>query len=109
MATFSVTYEKWDDDALEAGDTDDRGYIAKDLPLREAVETVCETDSSQCEQTGIEANECPIRAPRWITVTNSADWIEGIAEIRSLHIPDHVTGATRRRIARLFGLKVAQS
>ena len=106
MARFSVTFEMWDEEAVECGDTDERGFIARDVPLREAVRLVCQTESNQCEQTGIEANEWPVRAPRWITVTNSPDWREGIAESRSLHIPDTVTDASRRRICRLLGVRV---
>lgn len=105
MTLFSVTYEKWGEEAIEAGDTDDRGYVAKDIGLREAITLTLSTDSNKCEQTGIEANEWPVRGPRWITVNNGADWIEGIAESRSLHIPEHVTNASRRRICRLFNLK----
>lgn len=106
MARFSVTYEIVTDESSEQGDAASRGFIAQDLDLRSAVNTVGETASPHCSRECIETDEYPIRAPRWITVTNGRDWITGESESRSLHIPKSATDATRRRIARLFGLKV---
>jgi hypothetical protein len=103
MTGFNVTFERWDEAAVEAGDTDDRGFIIEDVSLRDAVQFGLEYSRAHCE-----ANEYPVRSPRWLTFY---DWNEGacerfetgIIESRALHIPDHVTPASRRRIARLFG------
>lgn len=106
MAQFNVTYELTTNESAADGDAAERGFIGQDVSLREAFGLVLETRTSHCERSCIQADEWPIRAPRWITVMNGADWIEGIAEDRALHIPENATDATRRRIARLFGLKV---
>lgn len=39
---ISITYETWDDEAAEAGDTDDKGYESEDVPhtWREAIEVI---------------------------------------------------------------------
>lgn len=106
MQRFNVTFELITEESAEVGEAEETGFIAHDVGLREGLDLVRQTETNQCEQTGIEANESPIRAPRWITVYNSPDRKDGITENRSLHIPEHVTDASRRRICRLFGLKV---
>ncbi len=106
MGQFSVTYEIVTDESAEQGEAESRGYVAEDIGLREAFKLVQETESPHCSTESIECDESPIRSPRWVTVTSGRDWLSGDSESRSLHIPDHATAATRRRIARLFGLSV---
>lgn len=106
MKTFNVTYEIVTPESAEHGDCEDCGFVAEGLGLREAIETVCATESSQCEQSAIECDSSPVSAqfpPRWITVYNGAAWDTGRAESRSLHLPDGVTGSSTIRIARLIG------
>jgi hypothetical protein len=107
MAQFHVTYEIVTEASADDGDCEDCGFVAENISLREAIDLVNATESSHCEQSGIEANDSCISNARWITVYNSADWIEGRAESRSLHIPDNATAASRRRIARLLGVRGA--
>jgi hypothetical protein len=106
MKAFSVTYERWDDDAVEAGDTDERGFIIEDVSLRDAMQLGLEyRDPSWAG--ACEASSSNHGAARWLTFY---DWNEGtrerietgIVEMRSLHIPEGVTPASRRRIASLF-------
>lgn len=108
MPKFSVTYERWNEADIEAGDTDDRGFVIEDCSLRDAV------------QLGLEARE-----PSWLGHCEPSDsrpghahWLSfhkwndgtreyyetGVVEDRALHIPDSVTTASRKRIARLFGV-----
>ena len=91
---FSVTFERWDDEALECGETDDRGFVVENVTLRDAI--------AECGERASGANEWPIRAPRWFNF--DADMIG--EESRALHVPPSVTPASRRRIARLLGLRV---
>ena len=99
MAFFSVTYEIWSVEAIEAGETDDRGFVSEHVSLRDAIEEV----GGRVD----EANEWPVRSPRWFTnYAFDANPFTGETEQRSLHIPENVTPASRRRLARLLGVKV---
>jgi hypothetical protein len=103
---FSVTFERWDDAAAEAGDTNDHGFVIENVSLSDAMRDGLEY--LKPEWSGFcEANEYPVRAPQWLTWPNwnenTREWYEtSIIESRSLHIPEGVTSASRRRIARLF-------
>lgn len=107
MTTFSVTYEIYpastDNEEFYYSDGNS-GFIAQNVSLRDAIDYVNQTRSSHCSQQCIEANDSRIDNAEWFTVYNSMDWDDGRTENRSLHIPDSVTGASRRRIARLLGI-----
>lgn len=103
---FSVTFERWDEAALNAGDTDQRGVVIEEVSLCEAIQYGLEFGrhpySANCE-----ANNSNPDNVRWLTFYDwnhgtAENFETGIEEQRSLHIPDHVTAASRRRIARLF-------
>jgi len=104
MAQFSVTYEIVTPESAEAGDADERGFIGRGLDLRDAIDAVTATRTN--EVNGIECIE-PSDSHgefRWLTVYNGMEFKTGACESRSLHIPDNVTGHSRRRIARLLGI-----
>jgi hypothetical protein len=105
FATFNITYEITTEESSQHGDCEERGYVVQGVSLREAIDTVRSTrtnlvDGVEC----IECDESPVRYPRWVTVTNGMEYETGSCESRSLHMPDHLTAATRRRIARLCGV-----
>ncbi len=104
---FSVTYEIITEESAEDGEAAEHGFIGENLSLREAIDLVGETESSHCERSCVEASDSRIGEARWFTVYNSADWIDGNAESRSLHVPEGVTASSRRRIARLLGINAA--
>ncbi len=105
-ATFAVTYEIVTEESAAEGDAEERGFISESCDLREAIHLVNQTESNTVDGVEcIEANESPCRDPRWITVTNGMDWSDGSQESRSLHFPDHITAASRRRVARLLGVR----
>jgi hypothetical protein len=106
MKQFSVTFERWSYEDIELGDTDDRGFIIENVSLRDAIQLgleyrdpswagACESDCSNHNLT------------RWLTFYQ---WNEGtreqiktgITEQRSLHLPNNITPASRRRIVNLF-------
>ena len=106
MARFNVTYELWDETAEIAGDPDDIGYVSKDVSLRDAIADVIRTFSCTCPGVEcVEASDSLLPRARWFTVTNGRDWRDGTQEVRVIRIPDHVTGASRVRIARILGIK----
>jgi hypothetical protein len=103
---FGVTYEITTQESAENGDCDERGFIADHCSLRDAVTYFHETRTNEVDGVEcIEANEWPMRNPRWITIVNGMEFRTGAQESRSLHMPKHLTSATRRRIARLLGAK----
>lgn len=104
---FSVTYEIVTPESAEQGDADDLGWIVQGVSLRDAVDAVHATRTNRVDGvTSIECDSYPATWPRWITVTNGMEFETGANESRSLHLPQHLTGATRRRIARLIGARV---
>lgn len=105
-ALFTVTYDIVTPESAENGDTEENGFIAKRVPLREAFELVnatrtCHVDGVTC----IETNEYPVRAPRSVVIVNGMEFLTGAQESRSLHMPENITPASRLRIARLLGVR----
>lgn len=97
MLRFPVTYERVTDESAVDGDAAERGYISRGSTLREAVEAFRDVRRANGY---VEANECPVEAPRWLTSYGEHE--DGVSESRSLHFPDTVTPASRRRLARLL-------
>ena len=102
MATFTITYEIVTEESAEHGEAEERGFIAIDVSLRDAIAMVNETRTNRVD--GVECDEWPIRSPRCITVYNGMEYETGARESRSLHIPEHVTTESRIRICRLMGI-----
>lgn len=97
MAKFNVTYEIWTPEDCEIGDTDDRGFVVEGVSLREAVREI--------GHYALEADCYPVSSPRWFTnFEYDEDFKTGARESRSLHLPNHLTEASRMRIARLLGV-----
>jgi hypothetical protein len=111
MALFSVTYERWNEAALDAGETDDKGFVLTDVSLADAIQDGLEGGRGKwlghCEP-----DDSSLRLMRSLTFPNWNDCTAenlrtGIMEDRCLHIPHYVTPASRRRIARLLGVRSA--
>ena len=106
MKRFSVTFERWNEEAAEIGETDDRGFIIENVSLRDAIQQGLEyRDPSWAGSC--EASDSRHEFARWLTFHNWNDCTRenletGIEESRSLHIPDCITPSSRKRIARLF-------
>lgn len=96
---FSITYETITPESAEDGEAADMGFVYEDLGFREAFQRIDYAGGySNCE-----ASEYPVRSPRWLTFYSiEEDFSTGEVTNWSLHIPDHVTPASRVRIARLF-------
>ena len=106
MKRFSVTFERWTHEDIELGDTDDRGYVIKDVSLRDAIQIGLEY--REPSWAGACESDCSNHAlTRGITFYNwnegTREYYEtGITEQRSLHLPDDLTPSSRRRITSLF-------
>lgn len=107
MTTYSVTYEIVTAESAESGNADERGDIDTGVTLREAFNLVNHTRTSRVDGVMAVESDCsPMRGQRvgFVTVINGTEYETGAQESRSLHIPESVTAASSRRIARLLGV-----
>jgi len=106
MTGFTVSYDITTEESAEYGDTAENGILGRDLTLRDAIELVTATRTNRVGGvSSIECDESPMRAPRWVTINNGIEYESGAYESRSLHFPPRLTAASRRRIARLLGVR----
>lgn len=107
-AIFNVTYEVITADSAEYGEAEAQGFVETGMRLRDAVGALRGTRTNAMDGVqGIECDSSPCVRPRWITIYNGMEFETGEYENRSLHIPEGVTAASARRIARLCGAKVS--
>lgn len=98
-APFCITYEQWSAAALEAGDTDDRGWLAEDVSLRDALDALAADLPPHAWLQGIESDAW--RDDTRATLIN-IDWADGAGGhiTRTVHLPADATPSTRARIVR---------
>lgn len=98
MPLFNVTYEITTHESAEHGDAEERGFVAEDVSLREAIGYMGHrADTADC---------WPIQSPRWFTNDDfDENFQTGARESRSLHMPDNLSEASRQRIRRLLGVR----
>lgn len=95
---WRVTYEIVTPESSEYGDAEDRGFIDEGCSFRDAVMLI--------SGHATEPSDSHVRYARWFTHHNySNDFITGAEESRSIHIPDSVSAASRKRIAKLLGCR----
>lgn len=107
MTKFAVTYERWTEEDVEHGDTDDRGFVIQDVSLTDAIQLGLEYRRPEWCGTWEADNGRGNSDTRWLDFYewNSGtreEIMTGIRERRTLHIPDSVTPASRQRIVKLF-------
>jgi hypothetical protein len=101
---WSVTYSIVSQESAVHGDSDEIGYIWENCTLRQALDSVFETRTSQVSGVEyIEANCYPCDDSRWFSVSNGMEFVTGDCEERSLHFPESITNASRKRLMRLAG------
>jgi hypothetical protein len=94
-------------ESAENGEHAETGWIAEWIPLREAVKDLHSTRTVEVDGVTDINTDVRYRHPDWlarpcsITVTNGSEFRTGATEERTLHIPNNVTNASARRIARL--------
>lgn len=72
MILLSMTYETWDEDALEAGETNDTGYVWEDIrySFKELVHLI--------KSTGLVVSSCyPPDAHGWVSTHEEQDYRTG--------------------------------
>jgi len=106
---FSITYEIMTPESAEQGDAEERGFYLEGLSFGEAM---AEIRSLGLRGAHCEADSCPISIdcpPRWFSFPEAhKDYSTGAMTSYALHIPDHITPASRIRLARLLGCYGAQ-
>ncbi|MGJ4951842.1 hypothetical protein [Bradyrhizobium sp. HKCCYLS20291] len=110
MTGFSVTFERFlpHDDADDICEADEIGFVVESASLRDAIRLGL--GYARPEWSGpCEPDSYPAHSVRWLSFyqwnDGAREYFEGMRESRALHIPDHVTEASRFRICRLFGIK----
>lgn len=96
---FSVTYEIVTPESAEQGEAEETGYICKGTNLREAFQAVYGTRTNRVDGiNAIEANDSDTSRAHWVSICNGMEFETGAHETRSIHFPDSLTAATRKRI-----------
>lgn len=102
---FRVTYEIVTEESAREGDASERGYIG---PGGMHVDVSTDEDRASVSMELREAlNYCHPQenCGSWFTECDAReDYATGDSETRSLHPPENITGASYRRLCRLFRL-----
>jgi hypothetical protein len=109
MKGFSVTFERYfpHDEGDEVCEADERGFVIENASLRDAMRLGLEY--SRPEWGGFCEADCRARDASSLTFDKWNDCTRenlqtGITESRSLHFPKTLSGASRARVCRLFGV-----
>lgn len=104
---FAVTFETFTPESVEIGDADERGFVEERATLRDCIPAIAYGFSCPSHCARPEPNATQGRV-RWLTFAGYRSTRDGDNhdESRALHIPESVTAASTRRIARLFGARV---
>lgn len=103
MNKWLVTYSIITAESAEHGDTAEGGIVADSLSLRDAV-AYWRPRTSACDGGNVESDSWPVIAPRWFTKTFEEFETGDIYQV-TLHIPEWVTPASRRRLACMLGVQ----
>jgi len=98
MMKFNVTFETITPESAEDGDTATRGFISKNVTLREAIADLGSPDQ------GFGASVYPVSNPQWITAYDIRGDFQDEIENRSLHFPDNMTAASKLRVCKMLGV-----
>lgn len=104
--SWNVTYEIWDEESSEIGETDEKGFVVEDVSFKEALEEVGGIHASYEPDSSGDGSKV-----RWLTNDSYNEgtheyFTTGREEQRSLHIPEHITPSSRKRICKLLGVRV---
>lgn len=100
---WTITYEIVTEESAEHGAAEESGFYSEGLSLRGAIDELKFLGllGAYCE-----ADSCPISLdfpPRWFTYAEGIENYEtGARTHYSIHIPDHITPASRMRLARFL-------
>ena len=102
MSGFNITYETVTPESAEDGEAAESGFLVEDVTFREAMDELRWYRGGYVEADSY-AGGRP-HNPRWFTFVGADEnYSTGAVTSYSLHLPDHITPASRMRIARLLG------
>jgi len=93
---IDITYARWNKKALEAGSTDDHGFVVEDREVFDAEEAVDVFKHYNDDNDFCEASSCTLDADTWFSTTDFCDE----RKLYSLH----VTGATLGQLKEIADL-----
>lgn len=98
---FSVTFDVVTPESAEQGDVADSGFVVDGVSLRDAIAALQGAQvAPSCEPFN------PNYRYTWFyTMDAEVNYRTGAEETRALHLPTNLTPSTRRRIARLLGVR----
>ena len=96
MAGFNITYELVTHESAEHGEAEEVGFEMEGATLRDCYEFL-RWNGGYCE-----ASCSDITQADWLSFYGESDIYTGDCRNYGLHFPHHITGSTRRRIAKLF-------
>ena len=99
---WDISFERITYESAEHGEAEENGFLHQGLAFREAMEVL--RWQRGCH---VEADSSPVSLadpPRWFTIYDAEhDMATGDVIHYALHIPPHITPASRLRVARLLG------
>ena len=102
MKNWTVTYQIVTEESAENGEADEIGTLGTFDNLRDAMQCVTRTRTCHVGGCEVHASASVLEHASWLTVQNGMEFLTGAHEARSLHFPDNVTGASRKRIYQLL-------
>lgn len=99
---WDITFERVTYESAEHGEAEESGYLHEGLTFREAMEEL--RWQRGCHVEADSSPVCLAFPPRWFMIYEAEhDIATGDVINYALHIPKHVTPASRLRVARLLG------
>ena len=95
---FAVTFETVTPESAEAGDVEACGYVVEAGTLSDCADVL------RWPGAAVSSDAWPMVRPRWLTWPGDVSPTDCSERTLSLHIPDGITAASARRVARLAGM-----
>lgn len=99
MMKFNVTFERWTEGDIEAGEPSERGFIEQDVSLHDAISAAQGYPSFQSTCGTVEGSSWPEAESRWVSAYCD-EYITGDHVVVSVHLPRNITDASRARVVR---------
>lgn len=103
MQTFNVTYERISELSAAFGEVEERGFVARNVTLREALDAIASNAPQAASLECIEPNDSEPKRARWLSWIYGREYYDGDVYTYALCFPDELTPASRARVARLVG------
>jgi len=104
---WDITFARLTYQSAEHGEAEEEGYLHRGLTFREAMDVL--RGARGCHVEADSHPACLLLPPRWFHIYRvEHDMATGDVINYALHIPPHITPASRLRVARLLGCHVVK-